>query len=77
MNEHLKLALASIQCFTDDGELDVGELNYLLGLAKADGEIDPEEVRVLRNIIQRALKSPVAPHVADRMREILDELAAV
>ena len=48
LNSHLTIALESIKCFTDDGELDLGELNYLLGLAMADGVIDTEEKRVLK-----------------------------
>ena len=32
INSHLKIALESIKCFTDDGTLDLGELNYLLEL---------------------------------------------
>lgn len=51
MQSHLKIALESIRCFTDDGQLDEGEINYLLGLATADGHVDAEERRVLSNIL--------------------------
>ncbi len=29
--------------FTDDGTLDIGELNYLMGLAMRDGIVDEDE----------------------------------
>tara|TARA_B100000609_G_scaffold70592_1_gene56119 strand:- start:380 stop:619 length:240 start_codon:yes stop_codon:yes gene_type:complete len=74
LSSHLKIALESIKCFTDDGQLDVGELNYLLGIAKADGTIDAEEKRVLCNIISKAAESPLDNGTADRMQAILREL---
>lgn len=76
LQSHLKIALASIKCFTDDGKLDVGELNYLLGIAKADGTIDSEEARVLMNIIEKGLQSEVDDGTATRMKEILAEISA-
>jgi hypothetical protein len=57
LNSHLHLAIQSIKCFTDDGKLDLSEINYLLGIALADNEIDQEENRVLGNIFRRALMS--------------------
>lgn len=70
LNSHLKIALASIQCFTDDGTLDIGEVNYLLGIAMADNVIDDEEKAVLAKIFDKVSKSEVSPKVWDRITEV-------
>ena len=65
--------MASIRCFTDDGTLDTNELNYLLGIAKADGNIDDDEKRVLASIISKAINR-VDSGTAKRIGEIKTEL---
>lgn len=70
LNSHLKIALASIHCFTDDGTLDIGEVNYLLGLAMADNVIDDEEKDVLATIFNKVSQSEVTPTVWARISEI-------
>lgn len=70
LNSNLKIALASIQCFTDDGTLDVGEVNYLLGLAMADGVIDEDEKETLRSIFNRVTKNEVTEATWKRIEEI-------
>lgn len=67
---HLKLALASVKCFSDDGTLDLQELNYLLGIALADNVIDDEEKRVLSSIFGKVNRDDVRPIVWDRIVEI-------
>lgn len=52
-HSHLEIALASIACFQDDGRLDVPELDRLMSIAERDGEISPEEARVLDGILSR------------------------
>lgn len=74
LSTHLRVAVESIRCFTDDGKLDVGELNYLLGLAKADGHVDDEEKRVLVSIITKATEAGVDAGTARRIRQVTEEL---
>jgi hypothetical protein len=69
MDSHLEIAIASIKCFTDDGTLDIGELNFLLGLALRDDKVDEEEKRVLGNIFSKITKSKVSSSVWDRIVE--------
>ncbi len=69
MDSHLEIALASIKCFTDDGTLDEGELNFLLGLALRDNKIDDEEKRVLGNIFKQVTKGTVKPAAWERIQE--------
>jgi hypothetical protein len=75
LHSHLKIALESIRCFTDDGTLDTNELNYLLGIAKADGKIDEDEKRVLALIISKAMNCAIDPKTAKRISEIKTELS--
>ncbi len=70
MDSHLEMAIASLKCFTDDGTLDLGELNFLLGLALRDNNVDDEEKRVLKNIFSQVSKETVRPVVWDRIMEV-------
>ena len=70
MSSHLEIAYSSIRVFADDGKVDLGELNFLLGLALRDGEIDDEEKRVLRNIFKQARDTNLSPRVEGRIREV-------
>ena len=51
--DYLEMSFRSIECFSDDGKLDAGELASILEIAERDGKIDQNEIRVLRNIIRR------------------------
>ena len=67
---HLQLALASVPVFTDDGRLDLAELESLLALALADHQLDDDEKRVLANVLDRAEADGVAADVQARISEI-------
>lgn len=73
MQSHTEIALSSIQCFTDDGTLDLEELNFLLGLALRDDVVDEEEKRVLNNIFSKVSEEDVKPAVWQRMQQIRAE----
>lgn len=67
---HIEIALASIKVFLDDGTVDLGELNFLLGLALRDQQIDADEARVLKSIFKQAQAGALSPAVAARIEEI-------
>lgn len=67
---HLQLALASVPVFTDDGRLDLAELESLLALALADHRLDDDEKRVLGNVLDRAERDGVDAVVLARIRQI-------
>lgn len=69
-NSHLEIAYSSIRVFADDGKVDLGELNFLLGLALRDGQIDDQEKRVLRNIFKQAREAGLSRRVEERIREV-------
>lgn len=70
---HLQLALAAVPVFTNDGKLDLAELESLLAKALADHRLDDEEKRVLANVIDRAEADGVSPDVQARIDGIRRE----
>ncbi|MBD2859467.1 hypothetical protein IB286_10670 [Spongiibacter sp. KMU-158] len=74
IKSHFTIALQSASCFSNDGKIDSRELNYLLDLAKADGVIDPDERRVLANILNHAMACPLDEATLSRIEEIRAEL---
>ncbi len=67
---HIELAYSSIKVFADDGKLDLEELNYLMGVALADGQITDDEKRVLGNIFKRVNEKNASRVVLDRIAEL-------
>ncbi len=69
-SSYIELAYSSIPVFADDGTLDMEELNFLIGIALKDGQIDEDEKRVLQNIFKQVGKHEVTSKVWARMNEI-------
>ena len=69
-SSHLELAYSSIKIFANDGTVDLGELNFLLGLALRDDRIDDDERRVLRRIFEHAEKTQLSLAVRARIAEV-------
>ena len=67
-HSHIELAYSSVRVFID-GQLDLGELNFLLGLALRDKEVDEEEKRVLGKIFAQAEQTKLSPLVKERIAE--------
>ncbi len=59
-----------IAVFTENEELDLGELNFLLGLALKDGKMDDDERHVLQMIFHKIEEAHVPPRVLERMNEV-------
>ena len=70
MPSHIEIALSTIQVFADDGTIDLGELNYLLGLALRDNRIDADERRVLQNLFAKIKEADVEPRVWQRIAQV-------
>lgn len=71
MGNHLNVALASISCFTDDGTLDISEVNRLVNIAlEDDKKVDDEEKRVLNNVFSKVSQSEVSQETWDRIKEV-------
>lgn len=67
---HIEITIESMKVFMNDGQLDIAELNFLLGLALRDNGIDDDEKRVLKNIIARAEKSPMDPTTRAHVEQV-------
>ena len=67
---HIEIAFRSIAVFADDGQLDIGEINFLLGLALRDAVIDEDEKRVLGQIFAQAEKGHLPSNAQARIDEV-------
>ena len=73
LRSHHEIAITSIHVFTDDGRLDLAELEKLLALALRDEVVDEDEKRVLANILtraERAERDGVAADVQTRIDQV-------
>jgi hypothetical protein len=68
-HSYIEIAYESVKCFTDDGKLDLTELNFLLGLALRDDNIDDDEKRVLAKVFSQAELGTLAPVVRQRIAD--------
>ncbi len=73
-NDYLEMTFRSIDCFANDGRLDVDELNQILDIALRDGTVDENEKRVLRNIISRLATKDLTASMKVRVGEISQQL---
>ena len=67
---HLQLATAAVRVFSDDGKLDVPELDYLLSLAMRDGTIDAREREVLAALLGEVSTYELPAEVRSRIEEV-------
>jgi hypothetical protein len=68
--DYLEVTYHSINCFADDGKLDISELNELVGIALRDGVVDDNEKRVLNNIIKRLNAAELTPEMMARIGDL-------
>lgn len=71
--DYLEMTFHSINCFADDGSLDVNELNQILAIALKDGIVDDNEKRVLTNIIGRLNESELEGELLSKVEEVKAE----
>lgn len=69
-DEHVELAYASFAIFADDGGVDMGELNFILGLALRDGAIDDTEREILAGVFDRITEPDVTADVWRRIKAV-------
>lgn len=71
---YIEIAWNAIKVFANDGTVDEGELNFLLGLAMRDQVIDEDEKRVLAGIFDRAEASTgLQPRVRERIQQVREQ----
>ncbi len=68
---YTEIAWSAIKVFSDDGTIDDGELNFLVGLALRDKVVDEDEKRVLKSIFDRAESSTsLSAKVRERIQSV-------
>ena len=72
--DYLELSFESINCFADDGRLDASELRKLIAIARRDGVIDANEMRVLRNIIGKIRPEEVDAEMRQELLALSESL---
>lgn len=72
--DYLEMAFRSIECFSNDGKLDAYELGKILDIAEKDGEIDENEIRVLKNIISRVNPDEIDSEMQIKLDEIKEKI---
>ncbi len=73
--DYLEMSFRSIECFSNDGKLDAQELASILKIAEQDGEIDQNEIRVLRNIISRIEPHEVDSEMQAMLKKVEDKIS--
>lgn len=68
--DYLEMTFHSINCFANDGTLDVEELNQIVNIALKDGVVDDNEKRVLSNIIGRLNKAELDGELLAKVDEV-------
>jgi hypothetical protein len=74
--DYLEMSFRSIQCFANDGRLDVQELGALLDIAERDGAIDDNEIRVLKKIISQIKPEEIDQPMRDKLAEVVKKIGA-
>lgn len=74
--DYLEMTFRSIQCFANDGRLDVHELGALLDIAERDGAIDDNEIRVLKKIIVQIKPEEIDQAMRDKLAEVAKKIGA-
>ncbi|WP_439887765.1 hypothetical protein ACSX1C_00470 [Pseudomonas sp. MBLB4123] len=74
--DYLEMSFRSIQCFANDGRLDVQELGSLLDIAERDGVIDDNEIRVLKKIIAHIKPEEIDQPMQDKIAQVMQKIGA-
>jgi hypothetical protein len=70
IRHNVELAYASFAIIAEDGKIDMGELNFLLGMALKDGKVTDDERRILNNVFNRIQEEDVDPMVWERIQAV-------
>jgi len=73
VTDYLEMSFRSINCFANDGTLDVHELNTIVALALKDGVVDDNEKRVLGSIISKLNADELVGELAERITHLRQE----
>ncbi len=66
-----KMLFRSFECFSNDGILDVDELDQILEIAMRDDTVDEDEKKVLKNIIYNLTSADLSPDLWERVDALI------
>jgi hypothetical protein len=66
-----KMLFRSFECFSNDGILDVDELDQILEIAMRDDTVDEDEKKVLKNIIYNLTSADLSPDLWERVEALI------
>ena len=72
MSDTTEMIFRTIQCFSDDGTLDVNELDQIVKIAMNDGIVDEEEKKVLKNIICNLTSKDLTLELWTRVEQLIE-----
>lgn len=75
--DYLEMSFRSIECFANDGKLDAKELGKIIAIAEKDGEIDQNEVRVLRSIVAKIKPTEVDDAMKARLAALAKKIEGI
>jgi len=71
MSDASEMILRTVKSFCNDGKLDVNELDQIVKIARADGVVDDEEKKVLKNIIYSLTSKDLTPEMWTRVEQLI------
>jgi tellurite resistance protein len=71
MSDVSEMISRAIEGFSNDGRLDVNELDQIVKIALADGVVDDEERKVLKSIIFNLTSKDLTPEMWTRVEELV------
>jgi tellurite resistance protein len=71
MSDVSEMMSRAIESFSNDGRLDVNELDQIVKIALADGVVDDEEKKVLKSIIYNLTSKDLTPELWTRVEELV------
>ena len=71
MPDASEMIFRTMQCFSDDGKLDVNELDQIVQIALQDGVVDEQEKNVLKNIIFNLTSKDLTPDMWHRVEQLV------
>ena len=72
MSDSEEMIFRTIQCFSNDGMLDVNELDQIVKVAMHDGVVDSEEKKVLKQIIFNLTSKDLTPELWNRVEQLVE-----
>ncbi len=71
MSDTAEMIFRTIQCFQNDGKLDVNELDQIVKIALQDGHVDEAEKNVLKNIIYNLTSKDLTAELWARVEQLV------